>query len=114
MKKWVKWALVGAGALLLINAVKGKTGLFGSGGSPFEPDAPGVQPGDVKYSRYKDEWARARRGGWEHFHRCGTIQFKDSAGRDRVWRYKWLTTTGAYVDKGVVNPKTGQCKPRRS
>ena len=106
MKKWVKWALVGAGALLLVKAVKGGglgDILKGGSGGALGADAPGVEPGDVTYATYKEKWDQARRHNQEQFSAAGRISRSDSKGKYH-WGYFWLTSDGSYV-KRVRRPE---------
>lgn len=99
MKKWVKWALVGGGALLLVKAVKGGSLLGGLTGGA---DAPGVELGDVKYAVYKITWDAAKAKGAATFYYTGERVFTETE-TNRKWSYRytytWDTFTGAYVSK---------------
>lgn len=98
MNKYVKWALVAGGALLLVKTVKGGGlgPLLPGVGSPA--DAPGVLTGDVTYKRYRGFWDTARRQNREKFSCAGTIRQTDAAGSFH-WGYFWLTSNGAFDHK---------------
>ena len=97
MKKWVKWALVAGGALLLFKTVKGGSLLGGLTGGA---DAPGVETGDVKYTAYKTKWDEAKAKGDSMFDAFGSLVFKNTAPAFSFrWHYRWNTFDGAFRDK---------------
>jgi hypothetical protein len=99
MKNWVKWALLGGGAFLLIKAVKGSSLLGGLAGGLA--DAPGVEQGDVTYAKYKAAWDKAKTKGDTKFRLVGVRVFTRTVQgivHQQKKRYTWSTFDGSLMD----------------
>lgn len=98
MKKWVKWAAVAGGALLLVKAVQGG-GLSGLlGGLTHGADAPGVELGDVTYDRYRAQWLAAQAANSPAFYCYGKLTFT-VASVIVHYRYTWESVNGSLTAK---------------
>ena len=88
------WLIVAAVIVAVVLLLKRKPG----GGI----DAPGnVEPGDVTFSHYKEQWDKAKARSRPVFHCIGLTRRIDKLG---PWRYsyEWNTADGSYIGRQRV------------